>query len=57
MEKTLEIHLQELREQIVLEIEAASINAVISNEYNFNDTAVRAKTFLIAADIARGKND
>lgn len=54
MEKTLEIHLQELRERIAQELETASNNAVVSNEYNFNDTAIRAKTFLVAADIVRG---
>ena len=56
MEKTLQMHLKDLREQIAQEIEAASNDAVFSNEYNFNDTAVRAKTFLTAANIIRGKN-
>lgn len=53
MEKTLEMHLQELREQIAERLEVESMSAVISNEYNFNDTAVRAKTFLKAASIVR----
>jgi hypothetical protein len=46
----------ELREFIAQELEAAANAAMKSNEYNFNDTAVRAKTFLLAADIARGAN-
>ena len=48
---------QEIREQIALELEQQATNAMISDEYNFNDTAVRAKTFYIAAQIVRGKND
>jgi hypothetical protein len=45
---------EKLREQIAKELEVASHDAVESNEFNFNDTAVRAKTFLLAAAIARG---
>ena len=48
---------QEIREQIALELEQQATNAMISDEYNFNDTAVRAKTFYLAAQIVRGKND
>ena len=48
---------QEIREQIALELEQQATNAMISDEYNFNDTAVRAKTFYRAAQIVRGKND
>ena len=46
---------QELREQVALELEKQATNAMISDEYNFNDTAVRAKTFYLAAQIVRGK--
>jgi hypothetical protein len=45
---------QELREQIALELERQATYAMISDEYNFNDTAVRAKTFYLAAQIVRG---
>lgn len=48
---------QEIRNQIALELEQQATNAMISDEYNFNDTAVRAKTFYLAAQIVRGKND
>ena len=54
-DKTLEVHLQELREQLALELERQATYAMISNEYNFNDTAVRAKTYHHAAQIVRGK--
>jgi hypothetical protein len=53
MEKTLEIHLQELRERFACALEREAIFAVKSNEYNFNDTAVRAKTLYLAAEIVR----
>ena len=46
-----------IRNQIANELEKQAINAMISDEYNFNDTAVRAKTFYLAAQIVRGKND
>ena len=46
---------QELREQLALELERQATYAMISNEYNFNDTAVRAKTYHHAAQIVRGK--
>lgn len=55
MEKTLEVHLQELRNQIASDLERQATYAMISNEYNFNDTAVRAKTYHHAAEIVRGK--
>jgi len=45
MEKTLEVHLQELRNEIASDLERQATYAMISNEYNFNDTAVRAKTY------------
>jgi hypothetical protein len=45
---------QELREQLALELEKQATYAMISNEYNFNDTAVRAKTYYHAAQIIRG---
>ena len=32
------------------QVELMALNAMKSNEYNFNDTAVRAKTFLLVAD-------
>ena len=48
---------RELREQLALELERQATQAMISDEYNFNDTAVRAKTFYLAAQIVRGKND
>lgn len=46
---------QELREKLALELERQATYAMISNEYNFNDTAVRAKTYHHAAEIIRGK--
>lgn len=49
--------LVELRESIALELEQAAVDAMISDEYNFNDTAVRSKTFFLAAEIARGNNE
>ena len=47
---------KELREQIALELERQATYAMISNEYNFNDTAVRAKTYHHAALIVRQAN-
>ena len=55
MEKTLEVHLQELRNEIASDLERQATYAMISNEYNFNDTAVRAKTYHHAAEIVRGR--
>ena len=55
MEKTLEMHLKELRNEIALELERQATYAMISNEYNFNDTAVIAKTYHHAALIVSGK--
>ncbi len=46
---------QELREQLALELERQATYAMISDEYNFNDTAVRAKTYYRAAQIIRGE--
>lgn len=43
-----------LREQLAQELEKQALIAMRSDEYNFNDTAVRAKTFLLAAEIVRG---
>ena len=57
MEKTLEIQLQELRDEIALELERQATYAMISNEYNFNDTAAIAKTYHHAALIVRGKSE
>ena len=48
---------QEIREQLALELERQATYAMISNEYNFNDTAVRAKTYHHAAEIVRGKSN
>jgi hypothetical protein len=36
---------QEIREQLALELERQATYAMISNDYNFNDTAVRAKLY------------
>ena len=47
---------QELRDQLALELERQATYAMISNEYNFNDTAVRAKTYHHAAQIIRGRS-
>lgn len=44
-----------LRNQIANDLEQIAIGAMISNEYNFNDTAVRAKTYHHAAEIVRGR--
>ena len=43
-----------IRNQIANDLEQIAIGAMISNEYNFNDTAVRAKTYHHAAEIVRG---
>lgn len=42
-----------IREQIANDLERQATYAMISNEYNFNDTAVRAKTYHHAAKIVR----
>ena len=44
-----------IREQIANDLERQATYAMISNEYNFNDTAVRAKTYHHAAEIVRGR--
>ena len=41
--------LESLRQRLTAELEAAAVDAMKSNEYNFNDTAVRAKTLYEAA--------
>lgn len=46
---------QEIRDQLASELERAATYAMISSEYNFNDTAVRAKTLHFAAEIVRGR--
>ena len=46
-----------LRNQIALELERQATYAMISNQYNFNDTAVRAKTYHHAAQIVKGSDD
>jgi hypothetical protein len=46
-----------LRNQIAQELERQATHAMISNEYNFNDTAVRAKTYHHAAHIVRGASN
>ena len=47
---------RELREQIAKELEEVAVILMKSNEYNFNDTAVRAKAFFFAAELVREKN-
>lgn len=44
-----------IRNQIANELERQATYAMISNEYNFNDTAVRAKAYHHAAEIVRGR--
>lgn len=44
-----------LREQMYLVLERQATYAMIDNEYNFNDAAVRAKTYHHAAEIVRGE--
>ena len=46
-----------IRNQIVNDLHKAAVDAMKSNEYNFNDTAIKSKTLFLAAEIARGKND
>jgi hypothetical protein len=46
-----------IRNKIVNDLHRAAVDAMKSDEYNFNDTAIRSKTFFLAADIARGKRD
>jgi hypothetical protein len=43
-----------IREQIAGDLERQATYALISNEFNFNDTAVRAKTYQHSAEIVRG---
>jgi hypothetical protein len=45
------------RNQLANNLEREATRAMISDEYNFNDTAVRAKTFYLAAQLVRGDND
>lgn len=44
-----------IRNQAASDLERQATYAMISNEYNFNDTAVRAKTYHHAAKIVRGE--
>jgi len=44
-----------LRDKIASDLERQATYAMISNQYNFNDTAVRAKTYHHAAEIVRGR--
>jgi hypothetical protein len=44
----------EIRNKIAEELEQMAVVVMKSNEYNFNDTAVRAKTLIFAAEIVRG---
>jgi hypothetical protein len=45
------------RNQLANNLEREATHAMISDEYNFNDTAVRAKTYHHAAQLIRGNND
>ena len=45
--------LRMLRERIAIDLENEAMLAMKSDEYNFNDTAVRSKTFLLAAKRVR----
>ena len=42
-----------LRNKIALDLERQATYAMISDEYNFNDTALRAKTYHHAAQIVK----
>jgi hypothetical protein len=42
-----------LRNKIASDLERQATYAMISNEYNFNDTAIRAKTYHHAAQIVK----
>ena len=42
-----------IRNRIINDLHEAAVDAMRSNEYNFNDTAVRAKTFFLAIEIVR----
>ena len=46
-----------IRNNIALELERQATYAMISNQYNFNDTAVRAKTYHHAALIVRQESE
>lgn len=45
----------ETRKKIAEDLERQATYVMISNEYNFNDTAVRAKTYHHSAEIVRGR--
>ena len=45
------------RNQLANNLEREATHAMISNDYNFNDTAVRAKTYHHAAQLVRGNNE
>ncbi len=40
--------------KIINELHAQAVEAMKSNEYNFNDTAIRSKTFFEAVNIVEG---
>jgi hypothetical protein len=46
---------EKIREKIARDLERQATYAMTSNEFNFNDTAIRAKTYHHAAEIVRGK--
>ena len=45
----------EVRKKLAEDLERQATYAMVSSEYNFNDTAVRAKTYHHAAEIVRGR--
>ena len=42
-----------LRNKIAWVLEKEAVDAIKSNEYNFNDTAIRSKTLFYAAQLVR----
>jgi len=46
-----------IRAKIVNDLHKAAVDSMKSNEYNFNDTAVKSKTLFLAAEIVRGGNN
>lgn len=46
----------QIRKKLAEDLERQATYAMISSEYNFNDTAVRAKTYHHAAEIVRGRS-
>ena len=57
MEKSLEVHLKEQREEllekIAKEFESQSRKEILSNEHSYNDCAVIAKMYLKMARVVR----